>query len=248
MTAFILKLIAMGSMLIDHVGLSLFDNNHLMRSIGRLAFILYAFMMAESYCHLQNKPDRLRSHMLKLLLLFAVSEIPFNLFDYRMWSYPERQNVMGTLALGYAGLIAAGWWMRKLRDKRAAAVGGSILICLLAAAVSYLIRSEYKFAGVLLIVMFYLYLPERIGVLAVLFVCYIGLYVWSRGGFRGDPWLAAMWKSFRPFVPGTLAAIIPIALYNRQLGYRSRWFQILYSCFYPAQFVLLLAVRILTEG
>ena len=84
---------------------------------------------------------------------------------------------------------------------------------------------------------------QRIGVLVVLFAGYWFFYIWARAGFRGDPELPKMWTGLKRYFPGTFAAIIPIALYDRKLGYHSRWFQIFYSCFYPLQFVVLLIVR-----
>lgn len=250
MTAFVLKLIAMVSVLSDHVGYHFFNNNLLMRSVGRLAFILYAFLIAESFYHLRNKPDRLKYHLIKLLILCAVSEIPFNLFDYDSWFYLTVQNVLFTLTLGYVALIFSDWWMKRWKNG-IVGVAGSVAICLLAATASFYIRSEYKFAGVLLIVFFYLYLRkademnlwQQIVVLVVLFAVYWLFYVWAGAGFRGDPELPRMWTGLKRYLPGTFAAIIPIALYNRKQGYRSRWFQIFYSCFYPLQFVVLLIVK-----
>jgi len=250
MTAFVLKLIAMVSILSDHVGYQFFNNNLLMRSVGRLAFILYAFMIAESFYHLQNKPDRLKYHLIKLLILCAVSEIPFNLFDYDSWFYLTIQNVLFTLTLGYVALIISDWWMKRWKNE-IIGVAGSVIICLLAATASYFIRSEYKVAGVLLIIFFYLYLCkademnlwQRIGVLIVLFAVYWFFYIWARAGFRSEPEFPRMWTGLKRYLPGTFAAIIPIALYNRKLGYHSRWFQIFYSCFYPLQFIVLLIVR-----
>ena len=250
MTAFVLKLMAMVSILFDHVGYSFLDNNLLMRSIGRLAFVLYAFLIAESYYHLRNKPDRLKYHLIKLLILCVITEIPFNLYDYRSWTYIAAQNALFTLTLGFVALVASGWWTKRCKNN-VLSVAGSVIICLLAATASYFLRSEYKFAGVLLIVFFYLYLRkademnhwQRIGVLVVLFAGYWFFYIWARAGFRGDPELPKMWTGLKRYLPGTFAAMIPIALYNRKLGYRSRWFQIFYSCFYPLQFIVLLIVR-----
>ena len=43
MSVFILKLIAMCSMLIDHIAFALVNNNIALRNIGRFAFFIYAF-------------------------------------------------------------------------------------------------------------------------------------------------------------------------------------------------------------
>lgn len=250
MTAFALKLTAMISMVIDHAGLGLFENNLMMRSIGRLAFILYAFLLAESFYHLRNKPDRLKSHLIKLLILCVITEIPYNLYEYNAWTYAARQNVMFTLTLGFLALIVSDRLIRR------AGLIPCIVVCLLAALAGYYIRSSYRFAGVLLIVFFYLYLQkadhmnlwQKLGVLVLLFGVYWFLYIWAQTGFRGTALLAARWNGQRRYLPGTLAAIIPIVLYNRKLGYHSRWFQILYSGFYPLQFLALMLVRRMMEA
>ena len=250
MTVFGLKLIAMSSMLIDHIGFGFFDDNYLMRSIGRLAFILYAFLMAESYAHLQDKPDRLKAHGIKLLILCVVSEIPFDLFDHKAWVDFSTQNAVITLLLGYLALIASGEWKKRWKQRPFIAVVGPVLICALAAASSYWLKSEYKFAGVLLIIFFYLYLrkadhltiPMRFLALVPLYALYVSIYIWSRAKFGGMNITAAVARGDRRWLPGMLCAMILIAFYNRKLGYHSKWFSWLYSVFYPLQFVVLLIV------
>ena len=54
LSVFALKLIALCSMLIDHIGYGFAGNQFWMRFIGRTAFILYAFMIAESFFHLRE--------------------------------------------------------------------------------------------------------------------------------------------------------------------------------------------------
>ena len=256
MTVFILKLIAMGSMVIDHLGYPFFFDSLFMRSIGRLAFIIYAFLIAEGYYHLKDKPDRINAHILKIFILCLVTEIPFDLFDSGKWFNLSTQSSLLTLMLGFLALIVSGRWTGKYREQYAVSVAGSVAICLAAATASYVIKSEYKFAGVLLIVFFYLYLrrtgdqklPIRFIGLIILFAVYIPLYIWSRAKFGGWSEIIVASKAFQPRLAGTLCSIIPLTLYNRKLGYHSKWFGWLYSIFYPLQFVVLVIARHVIRG
>ena len=47
MNASIFKIIAMVTMLIDHIGMILFPNIAILRIIGRLAFPIFAYFVAE---------------------------------------------------------------------------------------------------------------------------------------------------------------------------------------------------------
>ena len=110
-----LKLIAVISMIIDHsaiafvprdayVLLSLFGREitlyYVMRVIGRLAFPIFAFLIAEGAHYTK---DRVR-YGLNLFVFALISEIPWNLLFYgSVWNY-EHQNIYFTLLLGYLAI------------------------------------------------------------------------------------------------------------------------------------------------
>ena len=247
MTVFVLKIIAMTTMIIDHVGFAFCHDLYVMRMVGRLAFVTYAFLIAESYFHLREKPDRLRYHEVKLLLLCLITEIPFNMFAYGQWFYPERQSTLVLLWLGFSSLIAIGWWSKRHASRKPLAIAGSGVIIAAAVALSYLLHTEYNVAGVLLIVMFYVYLrkadelalPQRFAVLFVIAVVYLAFHIWVHACFGGpaDFLYVVQVGSYR--IVGTVLAIVPLALYNRKLGYSGKWFRRFYSIFYPLQFTVL---------
>lgn len=82
-----LKNIALVSMAIDHAAVGLIEQSELasgaawslcgtaMRLVGRVAFPLFAFMIAEGAAHTRDR----RRYALRLLLLAVISEIPFDL-------------------------------------------------------------------------------------------------------------------------------------------------------------------------
>lgn len=129
-----LKLIALICMAIDHVGYCMFPtylypNAIWLRVIGRVAFPIFAFLIAEGAFYTKH-PIR---YMLRMLLLAIVSEIPFDLVNYpygwrdmlvpKEWSigpvtihaitgpftdkFMQHQNVFFTLLLGLICCIVA---------------------------------------------------------------------------------------------------------------------------------------------
>lgn len=249
MSLFFLKLLAMITMLVDHIGYGLAGNLFWMRFIGRTAFILYAFMMAESYFHLREKPERLKSHMRKLLVLCLVTEIPYDVFTYKSLFYWRDQNVIFTLFIAFLALAGCGVWQK--RHAGASGAAGCAGIFLMAAALAYLIRSGYGSAGVALIFLFYLYLKKadtlrggrRIASLLAVFAIYFVIYTWYDTDFGGPAEFAARAGLLFRYYPGMLLPMLPILLYDREKGYHSRWFNALYSWFYPAHMALLFLIR-----
>lgn len=76
-----LKIIAAVSMLIDHVGLMLFPGVVFFRILGRLAFPIYAFMIAEGCKYTHN---RLR-YFLNLALLASACQIVYYIADRSLY-------------------------------------------------------------------------------------------------------------------------------------------------------------------
>ena len=140
-----LKIIAVVSMVIDHCAYYLMDGNTMaydvMRCFGRIAFPVFAFLVAEGFAHTRN---RMR-YFISLLLFAAVSEVPWYLLN----GADGTHNVMFTLALGVSALAV----FERLREHR-------ILCCffiLLTAWLATWLGTDYEWRGVLLIVVSYLF-------------------------------------------------------------------------------------------
>ena len=144
-----LKIIAVVSMVIDHYAYYLMDGNtmayEVMRCFGRIAFPVFAFLVAEGFAHTRN---RMR-YFLSLMLFAVVSEVPWYLLN----GADGTHNVMFTLALGVAALAA----FERLRGHRALAIA-AILRAALLAEVSGL---DYGWRGIVVILVLHLFRSKK---------------------------------------------------------------------------------------
>lgn len=99
-----LKMLALALMTADHIGAFLLSpsNGITLRLIGRMAFPIFAFLLAEGYSHTAN-PKRYAG---RLLLLALLSEVPMDLMmTGTPWNW-DCQNIMWTLLLGLTAMYA----------------------------------------------------------------------------------------------------------------------------------------------
>ena len=88
-----LKIIAVISMVIDHCAYYLLEHGTVlyetMRCVGRIAFPVFAFLIAEGFSHTRNR----QRYFLQLLAFAIISEIPWFLLN----GTDGTHNVMFTL-------------------------------------------------------------------------------------------------------------------------------------------------------
>ena len=186
-----LKLIDMAAMVIDHVALIFFCNNpehttiyELMRTIGRISYPVFAFLVVEGYLHTHDF-----GRYAKRLLYFAiVSEIPWQLINH-----DGSHNVLFTLLAGLFVLyMIEHWHTTNINISLFAIITGVLLIY---------IHTDYDWKGLLLILIFYLFKKDP------LFQTVFGILVMSFYGFTGAL-LAFMvinaYNGHRGFIQGDL--------------------------------------------
>ena len=98
-----MQIIAMLTMLIDHIGILFFPGNDAWRIIGRVAFPIYAYFIVLGYYRTRDVNRYLR----RLVLLAALSQVPFMLGLATL-----KINVIGTLAVCLAVLVSADRYPR----------------------------------------------------------------------------------------------------------------------------------------
>ena len=152
----LLKLVALALMVVDHVGAHLMGNDVVMRTIGRLAFPIFAWcvVVGSEYTH------DMKAYMKRMALFYFVTQPCYVLSFGRAWS---QHNIYLTLLLGLIAIWA-------IKDKEYWALP----MVLLAA---YYIKPNYGMDGVYVIIL--LYLVRRSKLLATLLVTAFCFY-WGR--------------------------------------------------------------------
>ena len=237
LTAAHLKLIAMACMLLDHLWGTVVPGNQWMNCVGRLAFPIFAFQVAEGYCRTGNF-----KRYLKRMFLFALAaEIPYNLMLGGALFHPLGQNVMLTFCLSLLLLRAvdAAWKKNPFLGAGAAVLGGVI-----GYFVGMFTFVDYYGYGILMVLAFWLFREKRwwnpILLLAVMAYINVGM-------IRGLSFVVEGfgWEWFVPVQSFAVLALIPIFLYNGEQGWKSRRFQYACYAFYPVHMLILVLVAIL---
>lgn len=230
-----LKWIACISMLIDHTAFLLIGYGvlntvsqgtpayhmwiqlyYIMRSIGRIAFPIYVFLLTEGIVHTKSWTR----YGIRLGIFAVLSELPFDWMCVDQSSIWEDQNVFFTLLIGLLTIKTAEFMCSKAEKANESI---RILLWLAAAAIGSIIaelmRTDYGYIGVILAVLLYL----------------------SRKDRKKQCILGFLWKSCHlgriSFLLGIAAAFLLIYAYSGKKG--SSAGKYLYYGFYPAHILLL---------
>ena len=209
-----LKLIAMLSMTVDHIGYILFPRIMWFRIAGRLAFPIFAYMVAEGCSHTRN----LRRYLGSMAMIAAICQV---ITFLAVGSIDQCIMVTFTLAIGL--IILA----KKAKEKGTLfawifLLGGIVTAFAITEILPRVVSGfsvDYNFIGVILPLCVYL-TKNKWTKLAVCALCLCALPI----GVWWGQWFA-------------LLAIPLLALYNGQRGkWRMKW---LFYFYYPAHLAAL---------
>ncbi len=139
----LIKWAAMLFLIVDHVSLALLDNLYIGRLLGRIAFPLFAYMIAMG-ARYSSRPER---YLRRIFIFALISEIPFDLMVSNIPFDLTYSNVLFTFSLALSPLVL------HQRLKLKAAV--SILISLCAIVLAELAHVDYGGLGVATVLLFY---------------------------------------------------------------------------------------------
>jgi len=212
-----LKILALLVMTVDHIGAYLFPHNMTLRIIGRIAYPIFAYMIAEG-CYYTRRPGR---YIGSMAVLGAVCQIAYLLFAGSLHQYIP---VTFTLSIGLIFLLKRA---QKTAEEKDYVVFGLAMLAVLFITEwlpdllppRWDFGVDYGFLGVMLPVVVYLGRNRwQKLLLATLMLVLLGIYSGT----------VQMWA---------LMAVPLLALYNGQRGkWKMKW---LFYIYYPAHLAVI---------
>lgn len=234
LTANMLRTVAVVLMLSDHIWATAMSFGNWMTYIGRIAFPIFAFQIAQGFIHTSN----FKKYALRLLGFAVITEIPFNLFYSSRWFNPYHQNVLFTLLLG---LLAISVIDKVKKNHTAKNVALSVLWLVLICLASVIGFVDYGFLGMITVVMFYLLRDFPFAWLAQLVAMVLINIVFFEGQVVPVELLGRVFEI--PTQGFAVFALIPIWLYGGRKGRSSKIMQYGFYAFYPLHMLVLYLIK-----
>ncbi|WP_273320300.1 TraX family protein [Vallitalea guaymasensis] len=238
MTSTKLKIIACITMLIDHLGYTFFMQYSSLRIIGRIAFPIFAFLIAEGYYHTHD----VKKYFKRLIIFGLISQIPYALFsNFYLFMYDSKYftdismyvndfNIFFTLALGLLAIY--------MYDKHKK-IGIIALIVLSVLIEVFKIPIEYSYFGIFIILGFYVFRDsfwkQSLSLVIITSLYHVRLIlvrILIRNGTIQD-FTPYMFTQF-----WCVLALIFIYLYN---GKKGRDIKYIFYAFYPVHLLIIFA-------
>ncbi len=131
-----LKIIAMVSMLIDHMGLIFFPQHQIFRIIGRIAFPIFAYMIAEGAFYTRNRK--------KYLLMIAGLGIACQLVS-TISTGSLYQNILITFSLSIAVIFSVDNFLKKKNPSSFLLTAFTVISVIFISYIAPMIFEDYGF-------------------------------------------------------------------------------------------------------
>ena len=229
-----LKILAMVLMAGDHAYMILPIQSRIPMYLGRLAFPIFAFQIAEGYARTKD----FKRYFKRMLLFAVLSEVPFDLMAYGTVFYPFHQNVLWTFCIALLMLRMIDHAYRKEGVVRHAAAW--LMFGALGLGLGFVTFVDYYGWGVVTVLLFALCRGRKLGWLGEI----AGLFFINERCLGGMQ-ITVLGVQFS-LQALALLALIPIWLYNGKQGHGSKAFRTFCYIFYPAHclIIYLLAVTL----
>lgn len=170
-----IKLIALATMLIDHLGFTLYPLlSHtalgrivylLLRIIGRISFPLFAYFVAEGFYYTKSR----LTYVFNMFLFGIISQLPF----YWLTHVPYYFNIMFTFFIACLTMWLFDAWVRE-KGTMSQIAYVIVIICLIVGMEilkMFNITVDYGAYGILITLMFYIFKNQKQNAL----ICFVAL-------------------------------------------------------------------------
>ena len=228
MTVFVLKIIAIISMILDHLKYAVpATKGFATLYFGRIAFPIFAFLISEGFVHTHSRPK----YLFRMLIFAIISQLPFHLFAHQLVHSKAILNVMFTFEIALCGLYIIDFFKKndgisKFLDY--IIIVASLIIIL---SITYYIHPDYTWYGVSCVWLFYIFRKSKI-LKAISFIVIDIFYYLSIG---------LVVKSDYKIILFSLIPIILILFYNGKQGRNLKYF---FYFFYPVHMFILYFIGI----
>lgn len=219
----LLKLIAILSMLVDHIGAALFPELTWMRCIGRLAFPIFCYCMIVGLLYTKN----VKRYLLRLGIFALVSQ-PFYILAFHphdFWGQLTNWNIFFTLFLSLLamwGFHRRRWWL--------------FALCFF--ALSWW-NFDYSSNGIILMLIFYCCRNKPLLGVALYVLNYLPTLLW--GADLTSPFTFMLGNfAFNGTFCAVLAAPLLFLRWPKPELHIPKWF---FYAFYPAHLALIAVIQ-----
>lgn len=150
-TAWGLRVLAMALMLCDHLWATIIPGNDWLTWVGRLAYPIFAFLLAEGFRHTGN----FKKYLGRMALFAVISEVPFDLMGYGMPLFPFHQNVLWTFCIALICMKAVETLQARFTPWLSLPLSAGL--ALLGYLAGLLFMVDYGGWGVMTVLVFYLF-------------------------------------------------------------------------------------------
>jgi hypothetical protein len=159
-----LKLLALVTMLVDHIGYMFFPNEMFFRIIGRLAFPIFAYHIALGYSRTSNP----KKYVLRLFFFALITQLPYSFFNPSLKFNPIHLNILFTFLMAIGLLYVYDMGILKIRnfikDKNYVHLLWGMMLLVLAViiiilpeVISFMVKGFYLEYGLLALVLVLLF-------------------------------------------------------------------------------------------
>ena len=242
-SADMLKLTAMITMLIDHIGAGILEHliiqvplsietyeilitiDQVLRLIGRIAFPIYCFLLVQGFLHTKSR----LKYAGNLLIFALLSEYPFDLIFSEGLDFSS-SNVMFTLLIG----LLTMWGIEKAGSK----IFLQVLISAIGILIAAILHTDYSWMGILLILSLYFLRENRFWQCTISLILFFSALVFRSAGYYDSIWRSALRQ-----LSSEYTLVFSFWMMYRYNGrrYLKRGKYLFYS-FYPVHLLLLGAI------